>query len=106
MPKATWNGAVLAESNDTVVVERNHYFPRESLRDEIQHAALTDALLWFDRAFAGDADEAPTWAAFDLLAPHARAVAAVREGQWFREELYARFRILALVEYLATIQEQ
>jgi len=26
--------------------------------------------------------------------PHARAVAAVREGQWFREELYARFAIL------------
>ena len=26
--------------------------------------------------------------------PHARAVRAVREGDWFREELYARFRIL------------
>ncbi len=26
--------------------------------------------------------------------PHARAIKAVREGQWFREELYARFRIL------------
>ena len=26
--------------------------------------------------------------------PHARAIRAVREGQWFREELYARFRIL------------
>ncbi len=26
--------------------------------------------------------------------PHARAVRAVREGNWFREELYARFRIL------------
>lgn len=25
--KATWNGAVLAESNETVVVEGNHYFP-------------------------------------------------------------------------------
>ena len=29
--KATWNGAVLAESDDTVVVEGNHYFPPESL---------------------------------------------------------------------------
>jgi uncharacterized protein (DUF427 family) len=29
--RATWNGAVLAESNDTVLVEGNHYFPRESL---------------------------------------------------------------------------
>lgn len=26
--------------------------------------------------------------------PHARAIRAVRDGQWFREELYARFRIL------------
>jgi uncharacterized protein (DUF427 family) len=29
--KAIWNGAVLAESDDTVVVEGNHYFPEESL---------------------------------------------------------------------------
>ena len=26
--------------------------------------------------------------------PHAQAIRAVREGQWFSEELYARFRIL------------
>jgi uncharacterized protein (DUF427 family) len=34
MVRATWNGAVLAESDDTVVVEGNHYFPRSSLNDE------------------------------------------------------------------------
>ncbi|HVK17365.1 MAG TPA: DUF427 domain-containing protein [Fimbriiglobus sp.] len=34
MPRATWNGAVLAESDDTLVVEGNHYFPPESLRRE------------------------------------------------------------------------
>ena len=27
MPKATWNGVTIADSNDTVVVEGNHYFP-------------------------------------------------------------------------------
>ncbi len=32
--RATWNDAVLAESNDTVVVEGNHYFPADSLRRE------------------------------------------------------------------------
>ena len=32
--KATWNGAVLAESDDTVVVENNHYFPAQSLDQE------------------------------------------------------------------------
>ncbi|EIL99549.1 hypothetical protein UUA_08481 [Rhodanobacter thiooxydans LCS2] len=29
-----WNDTVLAESNDTVVVEGNHYFPADSLRRE------------------------------------------------------------------------
>jgi uncharacterized protein (DUF427 family) len=29
--KAIWNGAVLAESDDTVELEGNHYFPREAL---------------------------------------------------------------------------
>lgn len=32
--KAIWKGIVLAESDDTVVVEGNHYFPADSLRDE------------------------------------------------------------------------
>jgi uncharacterized protein (DUF427 family) len=32
--RATWNGAVLAESDDTVVVEGNHYFPVESLHEQ------------------------------------------------------------------------
>jgi uncharacterized protein (DUF427 family) len=31
MPKATWNGAVLASSEATQVVEGNHYFPAESV---------------------------------------------------------------------------
>ncbi|MEZ5095886.1 MAG: DUF427 domain-containing protein [Nocardioides sp.] len=29
--RATWRGAVLAESDDTVVVEGNHYFPVSAL---------------------------------------------------------------------------
>ena len=32
--RATWNGAVLAESDDTIDVEGNHYFPERSLRRE------------------------------------------------------------------------
>jgi len=32
--KATWNGATLAESDDTVVVEDNHYFPAESINEQ------------------------------------------------------------------------
>ena len=33
--RATFNGAVIAESDDTVVVEGNHYFPPEAV--EVQY---------------------------------------------------------------------
>jgi len=32
--RATWKGAVLAESDETVVVEGNHYFPADSIKRE------------------------------------------------------------------------
>ena len=32
--KAIWNGTVIAESGDTVVVEGNHYFPESALKRE------------------------------------------------------------------------
>jgi uncharacterized protein (DUF427 family) len=34
MVKAVWNNEVIAESNETVMVEGNHYFPRSSVREE------------------------------------------------------------------------
>ena len=33
--KAIWNGAVIAESDDTVVVEGNHYFPADSVDRDV-----------------------------------------------------------------------
>jgi len=35
MTTATWNGTVIAESDDIVTVEGNAYFPRESVRDDV-----------------------------------------------------------------------
>jgi uncharacterized protein (DUF427 family) len=32
--KAIWNGTVIAESDDTVLVEGNHYFPESAVRRE------------------------------------------------------------------------
>jgi uncharacterized protein (DUF427 family) len=32
--KAIWNGTVIAESDDTVVIEGNHYFPADSIKKE------------------------------------------------------------------------
>ena len=34
MAKAIWNGEIIAESDDTIVVESNHYFPPDSLSKE------------------------------------------------------------------------
>lgn len=34
MATATWNGKVIAQSDETVVVEGNHYFPPDSVRSE------------------------------------------------------------------------
>jgi len=44
MAKAVWNGTVIAESDDTVVVEGNHYFPRESLRDDVLLDSMTQTV--------------------------------------------------------------
>lgn len=33
--KAVWNGATIAESDDTVVVEGNHYFPASSVNPDL-----------------------------------------------------------------------
>ncbi|MAQ93660.1 hypothetical protein B1759_00600 [Rubrivirga sp. SAORIC476] len=45
--KATWNGAVIAESDATVVVEGNHYFPPASLnRDHLRPSDHTTVCPW------------------------------------------------------------
>ena len=36
MAKATWNGTVIAESRDTVVVEGNHYFPLSAITEDVE----------------------------------------------------------------------
>jgi uncharacterized protein (DUF427 family) len=37
--KATWNGAVIAESDKTIIIENNHYFPPDSLNREFLAAS-------------------------------------------------------------------
>ncbi|WP_406660390.1 DUF427 domain-containing protein [Methanolobus sp. ZRKC3] len=34
MVKATWNGVLLAESDETIMIEGNHYFPPDSVNME------------------------------------------------------------------------
>jgi uncharacterized protein (DUF427 family) len=35
MAIATWNGEIIAESDQTTVVEGNHYFPIDSVRQDV-----------------------------------------------------------------------
>jgi uncharacterized protein (DUF427 family) len=47
MVAARWNGALIAQSDDTVVVEGNHYFPRAAVNaDYLQDSATTSICGW------------------------------------------------------------
>jgi uncharacterized protein (DUF427 family) len=47
VPKATWNGAVIAQSDDTVIVERNHYFQADSVnRGYLRESATRTVCPW------------------------------------------------------------
>lgn len=37
--KAIWNDTVIAESDETVVIENNHYFPPSSIKEEFYTAS-------------------------------------------------------------------
>ena len=45
--RAIWKSTVIAESDDTVVVENNHYFPAESVKPEyLRDSAHTTVCPW------------------------------------------------------------
>lgn len=45
--RAVWNGTVIAESDDTVVVDGAHYFPAESVRwDTLRPSAHRSVCSW------------------------------------------------------------
>ena len=49
--RATWNGAVIAQSDDTVVVEGNHYFPVEHVdQDVLRPSTRSTTCPWKGRA--------------------------------------------------------
>ncbi len=68
MATATWNGTVIVESDATVVVEGNHYFPWESVNDEYSSGIdQTTTCGWkgvtsyFDILVDGERDPAAAW---------------------------------------------
>lgn len=42
--QAIWNGTIIAESDDTVVVEGNHYFPRDSVDAQLLRPSSTTSV--------------------------------------------------------------
>ncbi|MES2861215.1 MAG: DUF427 domain-containing protein [Pseudomonadota bacterium] len=44
MTTATWNGVEIARSDDTVVVEGNHYFPRDAVDPAVLTASTTTSI--------------------------------------------------------------
>ena len=72
MATATWNDVVLAQSDDTVVVEGNHYFPPESIdRDHFVENDRHTVCPWkgtasyYDIVVDGEKLEAAAWTYLD-----------------------------------------
>lgn len=44
MPRATFNGETIAESDETIIVEGNHYFPPSSVNESLLQASDTSSV--------------------------------------------------------------
>lgn len=68
MARAIWNGAVIAESDATVMVEGNHYFPptavkREYLRESATHTVCPwkGTASYYDVVVEGNVNKDAAW---------------------------------------------
>ena len=81
--RAVWKGAVLAESDETVVVEGNHYFPADSIRREHFRESETHTTCpwkgeasYYDLVVGGDVNRDAAW-----YYPHPKEAARQIEGR-------------------------
>lgn len=68
MPRASWNGAVIAESNQCIEIEGNQYFPpdavkRQYLRDSATHTVCPwkGTASYFDVVVDGATNRDAAW---------------------------------------------
>ncbi len=68
MHRATWNGVVIAETEDVVTVEGNLYFPRSAVKDTfLQPSKTTSVCAWkgtanyFDLVVNGEVNKDAVW---------------------------------------------
>ena len=66
--KAIWQGQIIAQSDDTVVVEGNHYFPREAVDGAfLRESATTTICPWkgtaryYDIVVGGEVNRDAAW---------------------------------------------
>ena len=66
--KAIWNGATLAESNETIIIEGNHYFPENSINREFFKPSETHTVCgwkgtasYYDVTVAGKTNKDAAW---------------------------------------------
>ncbi len=66
--KALWNNAVLAQSDNTIVVERSHYFPPDSINREYFRESNTHTTCpwkgqasYYDVVVGGEANKGAAW---------------------------------------------
>ncbi len=91
--QAVWNGAVLAESDRTVVVEGNHYFPPESVDERYLRPSERHTLCpWKGVAsyhaieVDGQRNEAAAW----YYADPSSAAAEIKDHVAFRRDVRVR----------------
>jgi len=66
--KAIWNGATLAESDETVVVNGNHYFPADAINKEFFRQSETHTVCgwkgtasYYDVVAGGETNKDAAW---------------------------------------------
>lgn len=66
--KATWNGATLAESNETIEIEGNQYFPADSINKEFFKPSETHTVCgwkgtasYYDVVVNGETNKDAAW---------------------------------------------
>jgi len=66
--KAIWKGQIVAESDQTITIEGNHYFPKESVKNEFlsdsdQHSTCPwkGNASYFDIKVGDEVNEAGAW---------------------------------------------
>ena len=66
--QAKWHGTVIADSDNTIVVEGNHYFPPESIKREYVHDSNTHTTCpwkglasYYDGVVNGEVNKDAAW---------------------------------------------